>query len=1547
MPVSAKKLIPLTLFILFFTTLSAVEININRTFTTQEEPEFTIYGNPGASVFIRIYQIENPAEFLSGQKDAHTTTLPVKRLSPGGAAMWKSFAENMKWSLYAGARRYMRTDKREELRKALNLKTYAYPFQDRFPDRNLFSPLKYKLIKETSEKPKREYGWFNRTIKPGKLNPGFYLVEASQGRSIAFSPLLVSDLVLLTKEGLNTRLAWGINITDGSLAAGARLTVFNPSDSGIKATSEHKLSDGIWFDDAARKKNETHQTVYMLNKGEHYALSDIYFYRNHNNQYRTAIYTERPVYRAGHEVFFKGIIMKSDKGRLSPVQGEYHVTVTDTAKKKLFSKKILFSKFGTFNSSLVLPDNAQPGAYTIETSVDGKALYGTFYVEQYKKPVFKVEISSDKKIVLRGEPNVVSLQANYYSGEAIQNAKAQYDIQRKRVSFPWWYGYDYAWYYADSSDYGYWENVSSAETTTDKNGNAKIQFIAPAYDEKDPSDYTYRITASVTSKTRDEISASAEFKVVRSEFSMRLTQDKWYYSKKDRAEVKAELKTWAGNQPAVGLQVDAEVFLTTYDYKTQLNKREKVTNVSGKSDQSGIATLVLPEFKSGGTYEVIVTARDGKGRKVTEIQDFWVSSEGGDSYAQTEEKITITPEKTRYSPGETALLNVTSSFKKGKVLITYENSDVIFHEVKEAEQLKEGLKLLVKPEYMPNVKITVNAFEYKNKVISHQGMYELILPPVQNFLNVELLTDRESFRPGEKGKFLVKISDHKGVPVQGEYSLAVVDESIFTIRSESVPDLTRALYPKTIHSVVTSDSLSFRFYGNSKEAELYTKLISDRDRILAKFKNEKTQIKIRKNFKDTAFWLAQGKTDSRGIAHISFDFPDNLTSWRLTTHAIGESGLTGTGKKNIKVSKDFALRLASPRFLREKDKISLGLVISNQLKEKVKADISIKTKDLSLKNDYAKTVTLDAGSEKRIDFTAMADMYPVSGNAIITATANVPGIDSDGIEIPLPVLPYGVEQIISGSVVLENKETSGKIKLNLPKEARDVADRLTVSYINGVLPSVYETLPYLVNYPYGCVEQTLSSFVPAMWAKQMSTKWKIPLPVKPEQLSEIASSGLDKLYLYQHADGGWGWWSDDATHPYMTAYVLDGLKQAADTGIKIKTDVVKKGLESLKKQIVSPETDTYFRESEDFIKAYQYYVLSLYEKIPDDFLKSAETLTGKNSENAYVQALLALAAQNWKQKKLANSLLDKTLTLAVEKDNGTSFTKGKKSSWYWYNDDEETTAFVIEAALKINRKKTKKILPDAVKYLILKKQDRKWRSTKTSAMVTKAFSAFALATGEKPVKTNVKIAVNNDEKSFKFNPADYKLSDTNADFKMNTKTAEINISREGKGFFMTKADWKYYKGGQIIAPFNTDFKVTRRYFRLNKSGNELKKENHDTVKFKAGDYVISETTVNLPEKSEYILTEDFLPSGFEVVEGEALNTLGQIHDWDSYYSAKTRLDDRVGVSRTWSHNNTWRTQVVLRAAFPGEYQVMPAQSGLMYYPETTAHSSSNVLTITE
>ena len=115
-----------------------------------------------------------------------------------------------------------------------------------------------------------------------------------------------------------------------------------------------------------------------------------------------------------------------------------------------------------------------------------------------------------------------------------------------------------------------------------------------------------------------------------------------------------------------------------------------------------------------------------------------------------------------------------------------------------------------------------------------------------------------------------------------------------------------------------------------------------------------------------------------------------------------------------------------------------------------------------------------------------------------------------------------------------------------------------------------EGVGYLIDYPYGCVEQTMSRFLPAVMVKRAAGQSPIALPPEAAaKLPDVLKKGLERLYNFQHPDGGWGWFEKDARNDPMTVYVLYGLARCRNAGTEVDAEVFARGCAYLQERLAS------------------------------------------------------------------------------------------------------------------------------------------------------------------------------------------------------------------------------------------------------------------------------------------------------------------------------------------------------------------------------------------
>ena len=378
------------------------------------------------------------------------------------------------------------------------------------------------------------------------------------------------------------------------------------------------------------------------------------------------------------------------------------------------------------------------------------------------------------------------------------------------------------------------------------------------------------------------------------------------------------------------------------------------------------------------------------------------------------------------------------------VLVTAEGNGLYSGQVIKSAGGSITVDVPVKPEYAPNFYVAA-VFIRGNKL--YQGSKSLTVPPTQHELKVQLLPSKPQYQPGEAGSYTIKATDSSGKPIAAEFSLGVVDEAIYAIKPDATPNIMNAFYGRVYSKVSTDTSLTYYFSGQAGKRAM--QLANARpSRGLAQLKPERlVQPKVRKAFPDTAYWVADVNTGSNGQATVHFNYPDAITSWRATTRGVTQDTMVGGAVVNTIVRKNLMVRLVVPRFFRRGDEITLSTIVQNYLPAEKVARVSMEFDGLQVIDGGTKDVNVPSRGLMKVDYRVRVlnvDSARVLGKALTD-------VESDAMELTLPVVPFGVKLAIAKSGSIAGGGASDTVQpLTFPPGAEPGTRKLTIS----VTPSV-------------------------------------------------------------------------------------------------------------------------------------------------------------------------------------------------------------------------------------------------------------------------------------------------------------------------------------------------------------------------------------------------------------------------------------------------------------------------------------------------------------
>ncbi len=651
--------------------------------------------------------------------------------------------------------------------------------------------------------------WLNDTVilkKQGNNGAIYFISDALSGAPL---PKIKLDFFGYTQKYIDRKLIDKIvgrqyNIETKSLTV-------DTNDEGLAILGSDLLSHQFqWI---AGISDGNHRNAYLGFTGVWYGS---YRYEAEYNQTKIYTITDRPVYRPEQEVDFKIWVRKAQYDQDDTSNFANHsftVVIRNPKSEEIYKKNLTADQFGGLEDKINLPKSATLGVYNI--FIENLGGSGNFRVEEYKKPEYEVIVEAPKEPVKLGDKINATIKAKYYFGAPVTNAKVKYKVQRYShavnwyppMYWDWFYGAGYWWFSGDYNWYPGWKSwgckcphpwwfpvrndppelVMENEVAIGEDGTVKIEIDSSmAKILHGDKDHRYEITAEVVDQSRRTIYGKGNVIAARRPFNVYGWVNRGFYHVGDAVTANFSGRTVDG-KPVKGT---GTLKLLKIKYDVQGNPKETVIQ-SWKLDTNdeGLASQQIKAAQNG-QFRLSYTLKDAKGNSIEGGYIFTVHAQGETDNDFRFNDIEIVNEKTEYQTGENVRLMIKTNRADSTVLFFLRPSNgiylapkVIHMKGKTAfEEIKVGKK------DMPN--FFVEAVTVSNGKI-FTAVKEIVVPPEKRVLNVDISPLKEKYKPGEKAKVKIKVTDFFGKPLtEGSLVVTVYDKSVEYISGGSnIPEI--------------------------------------------------------------------------------------------------------------------------------------------------------------------------------------------------------------------------------------------------------------------------------------------------------------------------------------------------------------------------------------------------------------------------------------------------------------------------------------------------------------------------------------------------------------------------------------------------------------------------------------------------------------------------------------------------------------------------------------------------------------------------------------
>lgn len=674
-------------------------------------------------------------------------------------------------------------------------------------------------------------------------------------------------------------------------------------------------------------------------------------------------------------------------------------------------------------------------------------------------------------------------------------------------------------------------------------------------------------------------------------------------------------------------------------------------------------------------------------------------------------------------------------------------------------------------------------------------------------------------------------------------------------------------------------------------------------------------------FKDTAYWNPVVTTDSSGEAIVTFKLPDNLTTWVLS--GIGSTTDTKVGQtiKEIAVTKNLVVRPVLPNILREGDEIFLSAFVHNFTDNDHNFDVSLGFDAGVVETATHAGVMIKANDTKQFHWKVNPTIQNPKSTLIYTAKSDKDKSVSDTVVQTIPVKAFGFLETRG-----ENGSNDHEFSIQLAEDTSVENSEITLSLAPTLTASLPEGSKYLLDYPYGCVEQTTSRFVPLIIAKANPTIFADV--TRDKDIDAMIKKGISRLVSLQANDGGWSWWNSGKSDYFITAYVVEYLTLTKQSGVQFDDSILDQAYSFLKNEITtSTNQNTNVRD----LNVARQYGLSFYPQTEGKALIS--DFSGMTPD---VLSLAVLAnIRNGFSDNRSNGL-EILISLAKNQGDSMFWSEGTKTN---FGSIDASTALAVRAILAGDG--DLEVAQKAVRFLVNSKKLGYWSNSFATAQVLHAGIDFARKSGEliPNFAYNVKLDGIPLDTGLMSDPTTNKLIKIPA-AKLSNQGSILKVESVGEGQLYSTLIVKELRTDKKAARVGRGIQVTKR----------LTNEKGDNYNISVGDIVSVEISVyGLTAPESYGIIEDELPSGLIPINVKFDNEqYGAQEDNSIYRNQYSEVTENGMVMPVYSvpdGQTVYRYKA--RVVSSGAFTVPPAFIALMYSPEVYARSDIETLTVSE
>ena len=1123
-----------------------------------------------------------------------------------------------------------------------------------------------------------------------------------------FKPVIYSDIGLIYKKGEKQHTVYATNLLDSKPISGVvvRLKTYQNQliaegkTDGKGIASFNNVDKTVFYVEA--EKNNQRSVIKPNEMMWNLSTFDVGGERVNSEGTRVFLYSDRGVHRPGDTIFLSAIIR--NENNTFPDNHPILLNVTNPKNQTVHQETNRNGTDGFYCFQIKTKPEDLTGNYTALITAGSKQFTTILPIETVVPERLKVTLTSPQKTFnFKAKYLVANLKSTYLFGNPAANLDAEISVSISSVNKS----------FKKYSDYNFTNQATNYQTMTstifknklDLKGEAKTNWKLPDFSGV-PSALKMLLRAEVWEKggrsSKNQLTVNTDpypYYV-----GIKKPDFKYWYAQTNQDYLIPMVVLSAAGLESPGRTVYYKIYRNEYNWWWEYDSREQY-RLKFKNSRS-TELVKSGTIISGSTPTNLTFRPEERGEYLIEFQDgentghissFFIRAyPWGETPSSGKDAgvLAIKTDKTKYNPGDEAVVSFPVP-KQATILFTLEKGDKVLKSEwleNNDDTFEKNVKISITDDLLPTAYASIAILQPHSQTENDRPIRMFGIVPI----NVEKSSThhklkikmKEELQPEEEFEIEIQTADKK----ETQLTVAVVDEGLLSLTRFKTPDAWQSFFKKMGLGVQSYDLYNHVIGVNKGDIFRTFSVGGGLDDL--EYRDDQLEQQKAKRFKAVVMFEGPLKTDDEGKAKVKFTMPNYIGAVRVMVVSANKNRY-GKAEKTVAVKSDLMVLPTLPRVIGHKDKIVVPITVFAMKENIGEVRVKLETEGpLQVSGNPEKVLQLNSIGEKDVQFTIKAD--PAVGIAKILISAQSKNLSTNyDTEISVRSSSPRITETINNTL-----EPGESISMIIPDKGLKGSSRAILSIQRRPNLKLTRRLLWLIRYPYGCIEQTVSSVFPQLYLMEFLPKSR----AAKRDIDKNINAAIDRLHKFQLPSGGFAYWpGSNSVSNWGTSYAGHFLIEAKKLGYNVPDVMLKKWIRYQKSQVLQEEKYL-------MMQIYRMYTLSLAGESSIGGMNVI--LENKLDKMSDVQKWLLAVGY---QLSGAGNAVDRILagaTLSVDDYNEFSNT---------YGSTLRDKSFILEQLIVFERWNEANLLANEISVAL---SSQEWYSTQTSAFMLMALGKY-------------------------------------------------------------------------------------------------------------------------------------------------------------------------------------------------------------------------------